>query len=53
MLRLKMRAWTYVGFGLYDLKPGETAAEATGDREVILVMVEGYAEISGSRAGIR
>ncbi|MEZ5770029.1 MAG: 5-deoxy-glucuronate isomerase, partial [Paracoccaceae bacterium] len=33
--------WGYVGFGLYRLKPGETAAEATGAREVILVLVEG------------
>lgn len=33
--------WRYVGFSLYRLRPGETAAEATGDREVILVMVEG------------
>jgi 5-deoxy-D-glucuronate isomerase len=30
----------FVGFGLYHLKPGETAAEAAGDREVILVLVE-------------
>ncbi|MHA3916324.1 5-deoxy-glucuronate isomerase [Halovulum sp. GXIMD14793] len=40
--------WQYVGFGLYHLKAGETAAEATGDREVILVMVEGKAEITGA-----
>lgn len=33
--------WRYVGFSLYRLRPGEIAAEATGDREVILVMVEG------------
>ena len=39
--------WGYVGFGLYRLKAGETAAEQTGDREVILVLVEGKAEISG------
>ena len=38
--------WQYVGFGLYRLAPGETAAEATGDREVILVLVEGKAEIT-------
>lgn len=38
--------WGYVGFGLYHLKAGETAAEATGDREVILVLVEGKAEIT-------
>src|SRR5690606_1446681 len=38
--------WGYVGFGLYHLKAGETAAEPTGDREVILVLVEGKAEIT-------
>lgn len=38
--------WGYVGFGLYRLKPGETAAEKTGDTEVILVLVEGKAKIS-------
>ena len=37
--------WGYVGFGLYRLQPGETAAEVTGDREVILVLVEGKAQI--------
>lgn len=40
--------WGYVGFGLYHLKAGETAAEKTGDREVILVLVEGRAKISGA-----
>lgn len=40
--------WRYVGFALYRLKPGETAAEVTGDREVILVMVEGKAHITGA-----
>ncbi|MEM8554481.1 MAG: 5-deoxy-glucuronate isomerase [Pseudomonadota bacterium] len=38
--------WGYVGFGLYRLSPGETASEATGDREAILVLVEGKAELS-------
>jgi 5-deoxy-glucuronate isomerase len=33
--------WTYVGFALHRLKPGETAAAATGDREVCLVFVTG------------
>jgi 5-deoxy-glucuronate isomerase len=37
--------WGYVGFGLYHLKEGETVSETTGDREVILVLVEGKAEI--------
>ncbi len=40
--------WSYVGFGLYRLAAGETAAEATGEREVILVMVEGKAAITGA-----
>ncbi|AFL51148.1 5-deoxy-glucuronate isomerase [Sinorhizobium fredii] len=35
--------WRYVGFSLYRLRAGEQAAEVTGDREVILVMVEGKA----------
>ena len=38
--------WGYVGFGLYRLKPGAVAAEATGDREAVLVLVEGKAEIA-------
>ncbi len=40
--------WDYVGFGLYHLKAGETVREATGDTEVILVLVEGKAKISGA-----
>ncbi|CAN7708086.1 5-deoxy-glucuronate isomerase [Neorhizobium sp. LjRoot104] len=39
--------WGYVGFGLYRLRPGESAAEKTGETEVILVLVEGRADISG------
>ena len=35
--------WRYVGFSLYRLRAGETAAEVTGSNEVILVMVEGKA----------
>ncbi|WP_274426914.1 5-deoxy-glucuronate isomerase [Chelativorans sp. YIM 93263] len=42
----KSAGWGYVGFSLYRLKPGETATEETGDREVILVLVEGKAEIA-------
>ncbi|WP_413206393.1 5-deoxy-glucuronate isomerase [Rhodospirillum sp. A1_3_36] len=38
--------WRYVGFGLYHLKAGEQAGEETGDRECILVLVEGKAEVS-------
>ena len=36
--------WRYVGFSLY-LKAGDHASEETGDREVILVMVEGLSLI--------
>ncbi len=39
--------WGYVGFGLYRLKAGESAAEPTGETEVILVLVEGKATVSG------
>lgn len=40
--------WTYVGFALHHLKPGETASEATGDREAILVVVEGKATVTAA-----
>ncbi|CRL14069.1 5-deoxy-glucuronate isomerase [Phaeobacter italicus] len=40
--------WRYVGFALHRLRAGETAADVTGDREVILVMVEGKANITGA-----
>lgn len=39
--------WRYVGFSLYRLRAGESVSEATGDREVILVMVEGKAGLVG------
>jgi 5-deoxy-glucuronate isomerase len=37
--------WTYVGFDLYRLSPGETASAQTGDREVCIVFVSGRARI--------
>ena len=40
--------WNYVGFGLYQLALGESASEATGDLEVILVIVEGRAKLSAN-----
>jgi 5-deoxy-glucuronate isomerase len=39
--------WGHVGFALHRLSPGERAAASTGDREVILVVVEGKARIWG------
>jgi 5-deoxy-glucuronate isomerase len=38
--------WTYVGFDLYRLAPGETARAGTGEREVCLVLVTGKAAVS-------
>ena len=38
--------WRHVGFGLYRLREGERAGEATGAREAILVVVEGKARMS-------
>ncbi len=40
--------WRYVGFGLHRLRAGDQVAEATGGNEVILVMVEGKAAITGA-----
>ena len=40
--------WGYVGFGLYRLQPGDTAAEVTGTREVILVVVEGKLRVTAA-----
>lgn len=40
--------WGYVGFDLWRLTPGEEATGTTGDLEVILVLVEGKAKISGA-----
>ncbi len=37
--------WGYVGFELHRLAPGDAASEATGDREAILVLVEGKAHV--------
>jgi 5-deoxy-glucuronate isomerase len=38
--------WRYVGFSLWRLRAGETAAEATGANEAILVLVEGKAALT-------
>lgn len=40
--------WGYVGFGLHRLTPGEQVSEQTGDCEVILVLIEGRANITGA-----
>lgn len=40
--------WRYVGFALHRLRAGDRVADATHDREVILVMVEGKAAIKAA-----
>lgn len=37
--------WTYVGFRAYRLQAGDSITEQTGDREVILVLIEGLATV--------
>ena len=38
--------WSYVGFDLYRLKPGESVGAATGEREVCLVFVSGRGSVA-------
>jgi len=40
--------WTYVGFDLFRLAPGETAEGTGGTREICLVVVTGKGKISGA-----
>lgn len=40
--------WRYVGFALFRLRAGESVGEATGTSEVMLVMVEGKAQLTGA-----
>jgi 5-deoxy-glucuronate isomerase len=40
--------WGYVGFALHRLAPGDQISGQTGAREVILVIVEGKAEVTGA-----
>jgi len=40
--------WRYVCFSLYRLRAGDTASEATGGDEVILVLVEGKARVTAA-----
>ena len=39
--------WNYVGFAIHKLAQGETVTEQTGDREVILVVLEGKTHLGG------
>ncbi|MGX9856370.1 5-deoxy-glucuronate isomerase [Limimaricola variabilis] len=40
--------WRYVGFALHRMRAGDRVEDVTGDREVILVMVEGKARLTGA-----
>ena len=42
----KTANWRYVGFDLQVLQPGDSCGAATGNREVIMVLVEGKARVS-------
>ena len=44
----EVAGWSYVGFSLHRLRTGDRAGDATGETEVILVMVEGKARITGA-----
>ncbi|MEM7440450.1 MAG: 5-deoxy-glucuronate isomerase [Pseudomonadota bacterium] len=44
----KDAGWTYVGFTVHRLTASQTAADTTGAREVMLVMVEGKARITAA-----
>ena len=50
----KKAGWGYVGFSLYLLEEGQLIKQETFDEEVILVLVEGHAEIvaDGKKFGI-
>jgi len=50
----KTANWTYVGFALHRLAPGESLTNETGSREVCLVLVSGRAsvEIGGKDFGV-
>jgi 5-deoxy-glucuronate isomerase len=37
--------WTYVGFDVHRLRPGESVSGEGGDREICLVLIEGRAEV--------
>ncbi|MEO0358726.1 MAG: 5-deoxy-glucuronate isomerase [Pseudomonadota bacterium] len=40
--------WSYVGFGVHHLAPGDHVSDHTGDQEMIIVMVEGKAAVTGA-----
>ena len=45
----KAAGWSYVGFDLWRLGKDDTAEETTGNRETILVLVEGRARLTADR----
>jgi 5-deoxy-glucuronate isomerase len=42
--------WTYVGFDLHKLEPGQNVSSATGEREVCLVLVAGKAVVQADQS---
>ncbi len=45
--------WTYVGFDLWRLKPGETASGGEKGREVCIVFISGKGKVSIGGQGFR
>jgi len=45
--------WSYVGFDLFRLQPGQHLTRQTGEREVCLVLVSGTAEITAGEMTFR
>jgi len=41
--------WKYVGFEAYQLKPGQSLEQDTGDREVCLVLLGGKADVATAK----
>lgn len=50
----KSAGWTYVGFDLHRLSPGQTASGSSGDQELCLVFVtgKGHATAQGKAVGL-
>ena len=44
----KSAGWTYVGFEVHDLEPGQSLSTETGDTEICLVIVAGKARMTAA-----
>ena len=44
----KKAGWTYVGFDVFDLAPGQTLTRETGEQEICLVVIAGQLEAAAA-----